>query len=146
MLTATVTWTWEEPSVRDNEILKKYAAAPRGNGRGQRGDGNAANNDDRQPVAESYVAMLDLVLAGGNHVALPYTTLLKIEFDPSTSITLSFPADTVEICGRNLDNLYKALSQHRVPSIQAVGERSGEWGGDDDQSIVVTSIRCTPAG
>ncbi|MCB9839010.1 MAG: hypothetical protein H6813_06695 [Phycisphaeraceae bacterium] len=131
--------------MNDKDILRKYAAPPRSNGRSRHGDGDT-RDDDRQPVAESYVAMLDLVLTGGNRVALPYTTLLKVEFNPSAGITLFFPMDTVEIKGRNLESLYRSLTQHRVPSIQAASARSGEWGGDDDQQAVVTSIRCTPAG
>jgi len=123
--------------VKDNDLISKYAAPPR-NERNSR----AEQASDGNAVAESYVAMLDLILSDGNHVALPYTTLLKIEFNPSSEIRMRFPMDDVVIKGTRLESLYKALTQHRVPSIKAAGERSGEWR-DDEQQAVITEIRCT---
>jgi len=64
----------------------------------------------RSSVAGAYVATLDLRLASGTRVALPYSTLLKTTFDPSTGITLEYSTDTVTITGRRLGPIYKAIA------------------------------------
>lgn len=103
-----------------------------------------SRTDERQEsaecfdVAEAYVAMLDLHLANGDRVALPYSLLMKIEFDPSEGITLRFSTDDVTIKGRRLEPLYKALMQQRVSGI---GEASnGHPAANEAVHAVITNI------
>ncbi|MEN1706035.1 MAG: hypothetical protein AAGJ54_11055 [Planctomycetota bacterium] len=97
-------------------------------------------------ASEAFVSMLDLELANGNRVALPYATLLKIEFDPSSSIRMQFSTDEVLIEGRRLEELYRGIMQHRVRTVAGDGPRSLFDPRADQQQAVITSIRVTPAG
>ena len=74
-------------------------------------------------AVESYVAMLDLQLGNGNRMALPYSTLMKVTFDPSAGMTLHYPGEEVTLKGQRLESLYKAIAQQRVTSVRAVGSR-----------------------
>ena len=128
-----------------DDWLSNYTGAPKRNGGRQRADRRAESSADLGAFdpRESYVAMLDLVLTGGNRAAFPYSTLLKIEFDPSSGIRLHYPMETVKVEGHRLGDLYRALTQHRVPSIKATGERA-DWDAGDG-SPVVTRISVTTA-
>jgi len=99
-----------------------------------------------EPVP-GHVAMLDLELPGGNRVAFPYATLMRIEFDPSDGILLRFATDDVRIEGRRLEELYRGLTQHRVPRVKATGSEHPVAGVDSnvDGGPVVTGIRWGPA-
>ncbi|MFI4893596.1 MAG: hypothetical protein ACIAQ0_09220 [Phycisphaerales bacterium JB058] len=94
-------------------------------------------------TADGYVAMLDLVLRNGNHVALPYATLLRAIFNPSAGISLVFAADDVVIEGRGLEPLYRGIVQHRVPKIACESGRQ-EFEQGTSETPVVTSIKVTP--
>jgi hypothetical protein len=62
--------------------------------------------------------MLDIRATVGQYVALPYTYLEMVQFDPSNALLLTFAVCEVRIEGRNLFDLYSALVQHRVEYIQ----------------------------
>ena len=124
-------------------IVDKYMPKqPRRSGN-DAGDDNTSATEIRETFrdGEMYVAMLDLVLKGGNRVAMPYSTLLKAEFDPSNGITLRYSTDDVKIQGSRLDQLYKAILQHRAREVVVSGGRIVPVGGDGP---VVTAITVTP--
>lgn len=95
-----------------------------------------------QEVVDGYVTMLDLELANGDHVALPYGTLLKIQYIPSKGIRMQFSTDDVVIRGHRLDGLYRRLAQHRVPRLVATGERSDFESASKD--AVISEVVCEP--
>ncbi|MEM9167049.1 MAG: hypothetical protein AAGB48_08485 [Planctomycetota bacterium] len=102
---------------------------------------------DGSLVTETYAVMLDLVLRNGNHYALPYATLLRALYNPSTGIRLVFSTDDVHIEGRNLGELHRGITQHRVQRIVVEGsDASVAWseGGDEPKESVVTAIAVTP--
>jgi hypothetical protein len=114
-------------SILDEFLTEKPGAAD-----GDRRDGQ----DGKSPSEfERYVAMLDVELAGGNRLALPYAALLRITFDPSAGIELHYPEDKVRIEGRRLGDLYRALRQHRLASVRA-GEAFDGKAGDP----VITAV------
>lgn len=87
------------------------------------------------PIA---VAMLDLHLADGSRLALPYHYLEAIDFilSPASEIKLTFPTKSVQIKGHNLHSLYMALTGHRVGRVEATAnDQFGEAKGP-----VVTKI------
>lgn len=111
--------------------IAEHEATPPGGENGEEFRGYAAS--------ETGVAMLDLVFKSGQRVALPYATLIKAEFDPGKGITLHFAAETVEIGGRRLDDLYRAIIQHRAREVIEGDEDKGfDTGG---KAAAVTAIR-----
>lgn len=62
--------------------------------------------------------MLELRFKTRNSIALPYSYLTKVTYDPSVGITIEFAGDTVQITGRNLDPVYHALVHHKAASIR----------------------------
>ena len=74
--------------------------------------------------------MLELRQKDGNSVAVDYSWLRKVEFNPSVGITLHFGGDTlVKITGRNLNRptrpnvqLLRGILAHRIPWIQEASE------------------------
>lgn len=103
----------------------------------------AAASEDTSGISESYVSMLDLVLVAGQRVALPYSTLLKVEFDPTKGIALHFSTDEVTITGYRLEALYRAIVQHRAREVKELGHK-GEFE-KEGSGPVITEIRCQPA-
>lgn len=95
-------------------------------------------------TAESYVAMLDLELEGGNRIALPYSGLMKAEVNPSTGINLTYATATVELRGMGLVPLYKAIARHRVLTIKAGKNLFPESG--HEATAIVTAIRISSNG
>ncbi|MEO0631470.1 MAG: hypothetical protein AAFY46_12220 [Planctomycetota bacterium] len=98
-------------------------------------------------MTDTYSAMLDLVLSNGNHYALPYSTLLRVLYNPSDGIRLVFSTDDVHVEGRNLGDLHRGITQHRVRRITVERRRTGvEWNdaGDEPEGSVVTAIAVTP--
>ncbi len=90
------------------------------------------------PIA---VAMLDLHLADGSRLALPYHYLEAIDFtlSPASEIKLTFPTKSVQIKGHNLHPLYTALIGHRVGRIDAAANQ--QFG--KTESSAVTNITVT---
>ncbi len=64
------------------------------------------------------VLMLDLVLADRTRVAFSYATLSRVLMEPERGIVLSFAFDEVLIEGTALENIYKAVIQHRASRIE----------------------------
>lgn len=62
--------------------------------------------------------MLDLRLQGGRFLALPYTYITKIQFDPSEALEIFVSDLHIKIRGRNLFKLYSYLLRHKVTFIQ----------------------------
>lgn len=120
-------------------LLARY-----GHGARQNGDGGEAGSG-ALAAAEGFVAMLDLQLATGDRVALPYATLLKAAFNPSEGIKLTYSTDDVVISGRRLEPLYKAITQHRARIIKSVGS-AGEFETTTDQPVVTSIEILPPAG
>jgi len=94
-----------------NDLLAKYANT--------RPDPINVEGEPPFDAGERYTAMLDCALAGGNRAAFPYSMLLRATFNPSTGIELVFSGATVTIKGRKLDDLYRAIIQHRATSVTA---------------------------
>jgi len=121
--------------VNANPIDKYMPPARRSEG--DRREPGAAGN-----VLPTLATMLDLEFADGSHKAYPYATLLQASYDPSAGITLSFAAEEVVISGHGLGELYKGITQQRVPRVKAEGSHPlAEQG----SGPVVTGIRCGPA-
>jgi hypothetical protein len=83
--------------------------------------------------------MLELRRKTGNIRAIPYGWISKIDFDPSTGITLYVGEDKIQIRGRWLnrtgaqrDSLLRGICRHRVP-----------WISESDQSGVLTAEKET---
>jgi len=83
--------------------------------------------------------MLDCRSSEGGRRAFGYTWLASITFEPGT-ITLLFGENTVTVTGRNLEQLYDALVQHRVPFIQEGNETEEALKPEDEPHIDELSI------
>jgi hypothetical protein len=64
------------------------------------------------------IAMLDIRATGRDAVALPYSYLEMVQFNPSEALVLTFAACEVRIEGHCLPALYDALVQHSVEYMQ----------------------------
>ncbi len=69
--------------------------------------------------------MLEIRRKDGSIVAMGYSWLERVEFDPSEGITLRFTGQAVRLIGRNLNRemrphlkLFEGLVRHRIPWIQ----------------------------
>jgi hypothetical protein len=86
--------------------------------------------------------MLELRRKDGQIKAFGYAWLQLAEFEPSTGITLLFPAAKVRLVGRNLNTearphvrLFEGLTRHRVPFVQEADESSAMRAGPTDVLI-----------
>jgi hypothetical protein len=64
------------------------------------------------------IAMLDIRATGRDAVALPYSYLEMVQFNPSEAVVLTFATCEVRIEGHCLSALYDALVQHSVEYMQ----------------------------
>jgi hypothetical protein len=62
--------------------------------------------------------MLDIRATGRDAIALPYSYLEMVQYNPSVDLVLSFATCEVRIEGHRLPALYEALVQHSVEYIQ----------------------------
>ena len=122
-----------------NGFLNRYLSPQSDNGE-QRG----THRDPGVDAAEGYVAMLDLEFSDGNRSALPYSMLMKAEYDPSVGITLRYSTEDVVITGQRLEALYKSIIQHRERRVSAAGN-AGRFDPAGNSGGVVTAITCTTA-
>jgi hypothetical protein len=83
--------------------------------------------------------MLELRKKSGNIRAIGYGWIEKVDFDPSSGLTLYCGAETIRIKGRNLNgvgghpiSLLGGIIRHRVP-----------WIAESDQSSVLTADKET---
>lgn len=73
--------------------------------------------------------MLELRTKNGNIVAVGYSWLERVEFDPSEGIMLHMVGQKIRIRGRNLNSdarpnvrLFQGITRHKVPWIQEADE------------------------
>ena len=85
--------------------------------------------------------MLRLVFANGNAMAVAYSSLVAVEFDPSNGVVLDFIGRKVRIVGRNLDDLFLALTAHRVGVVRELDELQAAT--VETGETVVTKIETT---
>lgn len=86
-------------------------------------------------------ACLDLRLAEGKRIGLPYAYINAIGFDPELGITLTTTREQVTITGRNLARLFDHLLCYRVRFIQV------NLGGDSQEDgVFVEEIKIEPYG
>ena len=64
------------------------------------------------------VAMLDIRATGRNAVALPYSYLEMVQYNPSVAIVVTFATCEVRIEGHRLQPLYESLVRHEVEYLQ----------------------------
>lgn len=89
--------------------------------------------------------MLELRKKEGSILAIGYSWLERVEYDPSAGITLCFQGRQVRLKGRNLNapgragaRLFQSIARHRVPWVQESDRaRSIESGRDD---VVIENI------
>lgn len=129
----------------DESVLARYRVDDSAKSRRRGHADERSEGREGASLSERYVPMLDLVLADGRRVGLPYAMLVRAEFDPSKGITLRFSTDDVVIEGYRLKPVYKAILQHRARTIRAKGN-AGEFEKDKAGSEpVITRVRCEPA-
>jgi len=85
--------------------------------------------------------MLDCRASSGHRQAFGYMLLASIIYEPGTTISMLFGETIVTLTGRNLDRLYDALVQHRVPYVQEGNEAEGELKPEDEPHIESLSIK-----
>ncbi len=73
--------------------------------------------------------MLELRKKNGNVLAIGYSWLERVEFDPSEGITLHLVGQKIRIKGRNLNSevrpnvrLFQGITRHKVPWVQEADE------------------------
>ena len=71
-----------------------------------------------RPEQQGHVLMLDVRLRAGTRLALPFSYLAHVTFDPSSGIEAVFSTHAVTIQGRNLRPIYEGLLQHRIEWLQ----------------------------
>lgn len=84
--------------------------------------------------------MLDIRPRSGARLALPYTALRQVEFDPDVRppLVITFSSHVVSVDGRNLESLYLALVSHRAQSIIEQNPRHEE---DGQNGVWIESLR-----
>lgn len=74
--------------------------------------------------------MVELWLATGDRVALPYAWLTEARFDPSAGVTLAFTTGAaVSVRGRNLGPVYAALVAHQAVYVREADPATAELAG-----------------
>lgn len=88
---------------------------------------------------------LELRLANGNIIAVPYHTIERFEFDPSEGILLAVAGSKIRLRGRHLNaemaptiRLFEGLTRHRVPYVREA--RNGDSSSAAEHATVVDSI------
>jgi hypothetical protein len=87
--------------------------------------------------------MLDIRAITRDAIAMPYSYLEMIQYDPSVALVLTFSACEVRIEGRNLAELYAALTEHKVNYIQ---ENDAKYDEVPEESPFIERIEITPLG
>ena len=104
-----------EPPRKGNSILDRLGGKPP---RETEGDDSAVRESFAGSRNREDDLMLDVRLKDGSRCALPYGTLMKMDFNPADELKLSFAASTVVIVGRRLLALYELLKRHRARFVQ----------------------------
>lgn len=86
--------------------------------------------------------MLDIRPRNGARLALPYTALRKVEYDPDAMppLTITFSSHVVTVEGRHLESLYLAVVGQRA---QAVVEQNPRHDEEADGVVWIESLRIT---
>jgi hypothetical protein len=87
------------------------------------------------------VAMLDIRATGRDAVALPYSYLEMVQYNPSVALVLTFATCEVRIEGHRLSHIYEDLVQHAVESIQ---ENDAKYEQPDDKQPFIRRIEIKP--
>lgn len=104
-----------DPTGRRPSVLDKYT-------------GNQDRQDDSSTQHACYsehatdLRMLDIQLANGDRVALPYHFLERVEYNPSKGFDLVFSTCRVVVVGSRLEPVYRGLLGHRVGYLAQVIE------------------------
>jgi len=119
-----------------DKILQRYTSKVADNGVESSATDEVENADDLgafgwlRGVHERAI-MLELRMANGNVVAIGYSWLEKVVFDPSEGITLHAGGQKIKIKGRNLNGevrpnvrLFRGITRHKVPWVQEADERA----------------------
>jgi hypothetical protein len=85
--------------------------------------------------------MLDIRATAGEAVALPYSYLELVQFNPSVALVLTFATCEVRIEGQRLFPVYEAIVQHVVAYIQ---ENDAKYEKADDKLPFIERIEIKP--
>jgi hypothetical protein len=109
------------------ELLKRYTGRTAENGAGANGNADAEGCEDfgafgwLRGVRDRAVS-LELRRKGGDILAIGYSWIERVEFNPSEGITLHCGKQIIRLCGRNLNSetrpqmrLFEGICRHRVP-------------------------------
>lgn len=90
---------------------------------------------------ETAPPMLDIRTLKKGWLALPYESLRRVEFDPESRVPLQihFSSHILELQGRNLQAVYRAVVSKRLGQIREVGERH-DTGEPNDAVVHVLTI------
>lgn len=103
----------------------------------------ATSPDTDEPITSPYFATergknpicLDLRMANGSHVAIPYSYFTEIRFEAETGIEIQTTQKCIRITGRQLSTLYDHLVNYHVRYVQA------DFGSDaQDEGLYVSGI------
>lgn len=94
-----------------------------------------AEQDDSATL-EAAPRMLDIRTLKRGWLALPYESLRRVEFDPESKVPLRihFSSHILEMQGRNLQAVYRAVASKRLGQLREVGERHDT--GDPNDAVV----------
>ena len=81
--------------------------------------------------------MLDFEFENGNRLALPYSGMLRMDYDPSEGILLEWANEHIRISGYNLAELYRLLVRHRVLSVR---ESRDDFGIQQNEKLLIRQI------
>lgn len=87
--------------------------------------------------------MINFIARTGDHQAIAYNHLYRIQFDPSNGITLDFTNHNIVIQGRNLAEAYQKLVMQRVIFVVEADDATRRLVADGDP--VVTSLQILEA-
>lgn len=99
-----------------------------------------AEQDDSATL-EAAPRMLDIRTLKKGWLALPYESLRRVEFDPDSEVPLRihFSSHILELQGRNLQAVYRAVASKRLGQLREVGERH-DTGEPNDAVVHVLTI------
>lgn len=84
--------------------------------------------------------MLDIRTLAGRWMALPYEALRRVEFHPAEKppLVIYFSSHVLEIDGRNLQALYRAVVTKKLDQLREINERHDV--GDQDEAVVYSLL------
>ena len=102
-----------------------------------------AEEDGSASLAAAAPPMLDIRTLDRGWFALPYVSLRKVEFDHRAKppLRITFSSYTLELEGRNLQVLYRAVASHRLEQLREVGERHDAAGPDEPVVYKLTVVK-----